>query len=73
MALNPGIDAWDPKVVVGGIKKPNLQQLLTQWLLQAVTLTELARLRLTLNQGENEDALTFFERCENWFRKQSKL
>lgn len=63
MAMTPGIDAWDP-AVVGGIKPPNLQQLLIQRFLQAVTPTEQARLRLTLNQTENEDASTFFDRCE---------
>lgn len=63
MALTPGVDAWDPPVV-NGIKPPNLQQLLTQRFLQAVTPTEQARLRLTLNQSENEDASTFFDRCE---------
>jgi hypothetical protein len=63
MAMTPGIDAWDP-AVVNGVKPPNSQQLLTQRFLQAVTPTEQARLRLTLNQSENEDASTFFDRCE---------
>ena len=63
MAMTPGINAWDPEVVAGA-KPPNLQQLLTQRFLQAVTPTEQARLRLNLNQSENEDASTFFDRCE---------
>jgi hypothetical protein len=63
MANTPGINAWDPPVVAGA-KPPNLQHLLTNRFLQAVTPTEQARLRLTLTQNDGEDASSFYDRCE---------
>ena len=63
MAKTAGINHWDP-AVVNNAKPPNLQELLTQRFLKAVTATEQARLRATLTQSESEDASSFFDRCE---------